>query len=163
MYLIITDLSIYHSLLKYVMLVHIAGGHTIGVAHCNLFKDRLYNFQNTGRPDPSMDSSLLQKLRSKCPQNTASSETANLDQNVLSAFVVDNSYYRQIKAGRGVIQIDQELAYDPITQSTVTAIAINSYSFSEKFGQAMVKLGAVGVLTGTQGEIRKSCGAVNTL
>ncbi|XP_050370989.1 peroxidase 60 [Argentina anserina] len=142
-------------------MVYLLGGHTIGVAHCNLFEDRLYNFQNTGRPDPSMDSSLMQQLRSICPQNSGGSKTANLDQNVTSSFTVDNSFYKQILTRRGVLQIDQELAFDPITKSTVTTIA-NSVSFSEKFGQAMVKLGAVEVLTGTQGEIRKSCRAVNT-
>ncbi|PRQ32483.1 putative peroxidase [Rosa chinensis] len=144
-------------------MVYLLGGHTIGVAHCFLFQDRLYNFQNTGGPDRSMDSSLLQKLRSICPQNSAGSKTADLDQNeyVPSSFIVDNSFYKQIRARRGVLQIDQELAFDPITQSTVTTIA-NSFGFSAKFGQAMVKLGAVGVLTGTQGEIRKSCRAVNT-
>ncbi|KAL6199526.1 hypothetical protein ACLB2K_029310 [Fragaria x ananassa] len=142
-------------------MVYLLGGHTIGVAHCSLFEDRLYNFKSTGRPDPTMDSSLLQKLRSICPQNSASSRTANLDQNVTSAFTVDNSFYKQILAGKGVLQIDQELAFDPKTKPTVTTIASSS-SFSEKFGQAMVKLGAVGVLTRTEGEIRQSCRAVNT-
>ncbi|KAK9907829.1 hypothetical protein M0R45_015687 [Rubus argutus] len=144
-------------------MVYLLGGHTIGVAHCSLFQDRLYNFQNTGKPDPSMDSSLLIKLRGICPQNSTGSNTAKLDQNDqnrFSSLIFDNSFYKQILARRGVLQIDQELAFDPISRSTVTTIA-NSYGFSTKFGQAMVKLGAVGVLTETQGEIRKSCRAVN--
>ena len=140
-------------------LMHV-GGHTVGVAHCVLFQDRLYNFKNTGQPDPTMDPELVKNLRSKCPQNTTSNNFVNLDQNPLSSFIVDKSYYGQILAHRGILQIDQELALDPLTQATITTIA-NGYDFNTKFGQAMVKLGAVQVLTGTQGEIRKSCRAIN--
>lgn len=138
------------------------GGHTVGVTHCLVIQDRLYNFQNTGKPDPTMDPRLLITLRQRCPQNStaSNSNTINLDQNLLSSFVVDNSFYRQILAHRGVLQIDQELALDPLTSATVSTIA-HSWDFCSKFGQAMVKLGAVDVLTGTDGEIRKSCRAIN--
>jgi peroxidase len=137
------------------------GGHTVGVTHCSVFQDRLYNFQNTGRPDPTMDSWLVKSLRLRCPQNSTGSTIVNLDQNPLSSSIVDNSFYRQILAHRGVLQIDQELALDPLTSSTVSAIA-RGFDFSSRFGEAMVKLGAVEVLTGTAGEIRKSCRAINS-
>uniref|UniRef100_A0A2N9ISN9 Peroxidase n=1 Tax=Fagus sylvatica TaxID=28930 RepID=A0A2N9ISN9_FAGSY len=94
------------------------------------------------------------------PKTQQATILLNLDQNPLSSFIVDKSYYGQILAHRGILQIDQELALDPLTQATVTTIA-NGYDFNTKFGQAMVKLGAVQVLTGTQGEIRKSCRAIN--
>lgn len=136
------------------------GGHTVGVAHCSLFKDRLYNFKNTKNPDPTMDKALLTFLRIRCPQNSTVDNTANLDQNPLSSLVVDNSYYRQISIRRGVLQIDQELALDPLTQKSVNGIA-NGFDFKKKFGEAMVKLGRVEVLTGANGQIRKSCRAVN--
>ena len=137
------------------------GGHTVGVAHCSIFQDRLYNFQNTGRPDPTMDLWLVKSLRLQCPQNSTGSSVVNLDQNPLSSSIVDNSFYRQILAHRGVLQIDQELALDALTSSTVSAIA-RGFDFSSRFGEAMVKLGAVEVLTGTAGEIRKSCRAINS-
>ncbi|ONI01325.1 hypothetical protein PRUPE_6G132800 [Prunus persica] len=124
--------------------------------------DRLYNFQNTGKPDPDMNVALLGRLRRICPQNSAGTNTTNLDQNPQSSFIVDNSFYKEIVARRGILQIDQELALDPTTQATVTALANSgTNSFATKFGQAMVKLGAVEVLTGSQGEIRRSCRAVN--
>jgi len=109
-----------------------------------------------------MDQGLLAWLRLKCAQNATVDRTANLDQNLLSSGIVDKSFYTQIMLHRGVLQIDQELALDSLTKSTVANIA-HSFDFNTKFGQAMVKMGAIDVLTGTQGEIRKSCRAVNPL
>ncbi|KAM3692914.1 hypothetical protein ACJW31_08G124400 [Castanea mollissima] len=123
--------------------------------------DRLYNFQNTGQPDPTMNPGLASQLRRICPQNSAGSNTVNLDQSFQSSFIF-KSYYRQILINRGILQIDQELALDPLTNSTVQGIVASYSDFRSKFGQAMVKLGAVEVLTGTQGEIRQSCRAINT-
>ncbi|KAJ0083991.1 hypothetical protein Patl1_30386 [Pistacia atlantica] len=140
--------------------VKLPGGHTIGVAHCNLFQARLYNYKNTGKPDPSMDLSLLETLKKMCPQNSTGFNTVNLDQNPKSASIVDNSFHKQIKMHRGVLQIDQDLALDSLTKATVDKVA-NGFDFSTKFGRAMVKMGAIQVLTGKQGEIRKSCRAVN--
>ncbi|KAK6163526.1 hypothetical protein DH2020_000390 [Rehmannia glutinosa] len=141
-------------------MVYLLGGHTVGVTHCSLIMDRLYNFQNTGKPDPTMDSSLLTTLRQRCPQNASVDNTVNLDQNPLSSMTVDNSYYRQIVMNRGILKFDQELALDPLSKPTVGAIA-NGFDFSTRFGQAMIKLGAVDVLTGKQGEIRSSCRTIN--
>ncbi|PKI53710.1 hypothetical protein CRG98_025951 [Punica granatum] len=106
-------------------MVYLLGGHTVGVAHCSFFQDRLYNFQKTGKPDPTMDPALVRTLRSRCPEKS---------------------------------KIDQELALDRLTNATVSKIA-KSLDFSTKFGEAMVKLGAL--QSGSPGEIRKSCRAVN--
>ncbi|KAF5744880.1 peroxidase 60-like [Tripterygium wilfordii] len=142
-------------------MVYLLGGHTIGIAHCAFFQNRLYNFNNTGKPDPTMPASLLAALMNTCPQNSASSGFANLDQNPASANIFDKSYYNQILSRRGVLEIDQELAQDPQTRGIVMAIASGN-SFLTNFGNAMVKLGALEVLTGTQGEIRRSCRSVNS-
>ncbi|XP_022731313.1 peroxidase 60 [Durio zibethinus] len=141
-------------------MVLLLGGHTVGFTHCLLFQDRLYNFQNSGKPDPTMDLMLLKQLRFICPQNSTRNTPVSLDQNLLSTFIVDNSFYKQIIGKRGVLQIDQELALDPLTKDTVFSLATCN-GFPVRFGQAMVKMGAVDVLTGSQGEIRKSCNVTN--
>ncbi|KAK6163524.1 hypothetical protein DH2020_000388 [Rehmannia glutinosa] len=141
-------------------MVYLLGGHTVGVTHCSLIMDRLYNFQNTGKPDPTMDSSLLAALRHRCPRNASVDSSVDLDQNPLSSMIVDNSYYRQIVRNRGILKFDQDLALDPMSKPTVGAIA-NGFDFSTRFGQAMIKLGTVDVLTGKQGQIRSSCRAIN--
>nr|GLL43208.1 peroxidase 60-like [Ipomoea trifida] len=145
--------------LNTVDMVYLLGGHTVGVAHCSVFKDRLYNFDNTGRPDPSMNLGLLFFLRLKCPKDSTFDNTANLDQSTPAR--VDNYYYQQLLLRNGVLQFDQQMALDSLTRDTVKALAWRT-DFGAKFGAAMVKLGAVDVLTGSYGEIRKSCRLVNT-
>lgn len=105
-----------------------------------------------------MDPTLANALRSRCPRSSSVDNTVNLDQNSASALIVDNSFYKQIVARRGILQIDQELALDPITRSTVAALA-NATNFATRFGAAMVKLGAL--QSGLAGEIRRNCRAVN--
>lgn len=77
------------------------------------------------RPDPTLDPKLASALRSRCPSPRSSSvdNTVNLDQNSASDLIVDNSFYKQTVARRGLLQIDQELALDPLTKSTAAAPA----------------------------------------
>ncbi|KAJ0052202.1 hypothetical protein Pint_01324 [Pistacia integerrima] len=138
-------------------MVLLLGAHSVGVVHCSLLKDRLYNFRNTGRPDPTMDPFLLNLLRLRCPQNTPTNNIVNLDQNPF----MDNSYYQRLLLKRGILPIDQELALHPLTRGTVMTLATRWFDFPSRFGAAMVKLGAIEVLTGSQGEIRRSCRAFN--
>ncbi|GJY48992.1 peroxidase 60-like protein [Tanacetum coccineum] len=141
-------------------MIYLLGGHSIGIAHCSLFKDRLYNFKNTGKPDPTMDLALLSSLRKTCAQNATIDRTANLDQNPYSSAVVDNSFYSQIIKRRGVLKFDQDVASDRLSKSTVARIARSSI-LTLNLGQAMVKLGAGQVpsqdIQGTNQEKHASC------
>ncbi|XVF69204.1 hypothetical protein PTKIN_Ptkin11bG0061800 [Pterospermum kingtungense] len=141
-------------------MVVLLGAHSIGVTHCSHFKDRLYNFNNQGKEDLTMDPTLLNALRLICPQSSSDDRVANLDQNQSSSTTLDSSFYKQIMAHRGVLQIDQELALDFSTNATVESLA-NTNLFPSMFGKAMVKLGTVGVLEEPKGEIRKVCFAPN--
>ncbi|ESQ42198.1 hypothetical protein EUTSA_v10015253mg [Eutrema salsugineum] len=143
-------------------MVLLLGGHTIGVAHCSFIKDRLYNFKNTNKPDPSMDPKLVQELRGKCPEKSSTDGIINLDQDFSSSNIVDVSFYKQINSSRGILQIDQELANDGMTKKMVTDLAKGN-DFLARFGQAMVNLGSVGVKDEQNGEIRRSCRSCNNL
>ncbi|KAH0780799.1 hypothetical protein KY290_000397 [Solanum tuberosum] len=140
-------------------MVYLLGGHTVGIARCSLFKDRIYNFNKTGGPDPSMSPWLLAELKEKCPRiSLIFDNTYPLD--VKTPSLVDNSYFQEIKKGNGVLQIDQQIALDELTKNIVDDI-VNDPDFYTKFGEAMVKLGRVEVLIDGQGEVRKSCRVVN--
>ncbi|EEF51655.1 peroxidase 60 [Ricinus communis] len=141
-------------------MVLLLGAHSVGVTHCSLIKDRLYDFEGSGNPDPLMDPFLVNLLRFRCPQFPAIDNTVNLDQNPFSPFFMDVSYYQNIMMHRGILQIDQELGMDPLTMPIVRNLA-GEFDFPTRFGAAMVKLGTIGVLTDKQGEIRRSCRATN--
>ncbi|KAF8098909.1 hypothetical protein N665_0256s0039 [Sinapis alba] len=141
-------------------MVLLLGGHTIGVTHCSLIMDRLYKFNNTQNPDPSMERNLVKELRRKCPENSVQNKAIDLDQNVSSSKIVDASFYKQIKAHRGILQIDDQLAKDEMTKQIVMDLAEGN-DFLARFGQAMVKLGSFGVKDKDTGEIRKSCRSCN--
>ncbi|KAJ8772440.1 hypothetical protein K2173_027617 [Erythroxylum novogranatense] len=141
-------------------MVLLMGAHSVGVTHCSFIKNRLYNFQGTGRPDPAMEPVLANILRLRCPKDVPSDSTVNLDQNPFSPFTVDISYYQNVMLHRGILQIDQELGTDPFTRPIVAELA-TALDFPIRFGAAMVRLGTIGVLTCTQGEIRRSCRASN--
>lgn len=69
---------------------------------------------------------------------------------------MDNQHYKQIMLGRGVLQIDNELALDSSSASIVPGLASDAAGFLHRFADALVKLGNVEVLEGSGGEIRKN-------
>ncbi|VVB14984.1 unnamed protein product [Arabis nemorensis] len=135
--------------------VALLGAHTVGVGNCGLFNDRITSFQGTGRPDPSMDPALVSRLRNTC----ANSASAALDQSTPLRF--DNQFFKQIRKKRGVLQVDQRLATDRLTRGIVARYANNNAFFKRQFVRAMVKMGAVDVLTGRAGQIRRNCRRFN--
>ncbi|KAJ4759928.1 Peroxidase [Rhynchospora pubera] len=145
-------------------MVVLLGCHTVGVAHCVFFRDRLQDFNGSGLPDPTLNRTLLTKLNKTCgpvqkPLNQ--DKTAFLDQN--TSFFVDNSYYKQLLVGKGILQIDEELAFDSSTANFVKTLASNSSGFLQLLADALVRMGNVQVLEGTAGEIRKNCSIFNSM
>ncbi|KAF7852242.1 hypothetical protein BT93_L5383 [Corymbia citriodora subsp. variegata] len=140
-------------------MVTLLGGHTVGIAHCGFFQDRISNFRDSGAPDPSMDPSLVAKLKVTCGASSSGDPTVSLDQSTPS--IVDNKFYSEILAKRGILQIDQELAVDKSSAAIVTKFTSDANGFRQSFAKALVKMGNVGVLTGNAGEIRKNCRVFN--
>ena len=56
-----------------------SGAHTFGRTQCALFINRLYNFNCTGNPDPTLNKTYSQTLQGKCLQNGDATVVANLD------------------------------------------------------------------------------------
>ncbi|KAL9238703.1 hypothetical protein vseg_013092 [Gypsophila vaccaria] len=142
--------------------VVLLGGHTVGNVHCDKFQDRLYNFHNSGKPDSRMNPALYSSLTNTCPRKSKINKTTFLDQSPNSYYKMDNGYYKEIVANRGILEIDVNIANSPLTNSIVKKLAYSDDGyFLDKFGQAMIKMGRIGALTGKQGEIRRSCRAIN--
>ncbi|XP_042509435.1 peroxidase 10-like isoform X2 [Macadamia integrifolia] len=136
------------------------GAHTIGFAQCFTFKRRLFNYMGSGKPDPTLNSFLLQNLQSTCPSSDgANSNLAALDSVTINQF--DNQYYKNLLNNSGLLESDQALIGDPRTASMVDYYSKNPYMFYNDFAASMVKLSNVGILTGHDGQIRKKCGSLN--
>lgn len=141
-----------------------AGGHTIGIAHCNSFTERLYNFTGRGGPgdaDPSLDPAYAANLRrTKCPTPTDNTTIVEMDPGSFRTF--DLSYYRGLLKRRGLFQSDAALITDAAAKAdVVTAVNSPPEFFFQVFARSMVKMGAIEVKTGSEGEIRKHCAVVN--
>ena len=138
------------------------GAHTFGRAQCQLVTPRLYNFNNTNGPDPSIDTTYLAQLRALCPENRDGTVLANFDPVTPNTF--DNQYYTNLRQGKGLIQSDQELFSTPRADTIplVEQYSNNRFVFFQAFAEAMIRMGNLKPLTGTQGEIRQNCRVVNS-
>ncbi|CAL1412832.1 unnamed protein product [Linum trigynum] len=135
--------------------VALSGGHTIGISHCSSFTRRLYPSQ-----DATMDKTFANNLKAACPQAATVDGTVNMD--IRSPNLFDNKYYVDLMNRQGLFTSDQDLYTDSRTRGIVTGFAINQSLFYEKFAVAMVKMGQLSVLTGSQGEIRGNCSRRST-
>ncbi|XP_034691745.1 peroxidase 3-like [Vitis riparia] len=138
-------------------LVVLTGAHTIGVGHCNFFSNRLYNFTGKGDADPSLDSTYAALLKTKC---RSLSDTTAVEMDPQSSRNFDSNYFAILKQNKGLFQSDAAL----LTNKGARKIALelqDSADFFTEFAQSMKRMGAIGVLTGSAGEIRKKCSIVN--
>ncbi|CAN6201717.1 unnamed protein product [Urochloa humidicola] len=142
-------------------LVVLSGAHTLGTAHCPSYTDRLYNFSNAYNADPSLDSEYPDRLRTRCKSRDDKAMISEMDPGSYKTF--DTTYYRHVAKRRGLFQSDAAVLTDATTREYVQRIATGKFDdvFFKDFGESMIKMGNVGVLTGSEGEIRKKCYIVN--
>ncbi|CAI5527360.1 unnamed protein product [Closterium sp. Naga37s-1] len=138
--------------LTLVDLVTLAGAHTIGDASCGSVAHRL-----APNSDPSMAPQLRDYLNGQC-------KAPNVDEKIFvlldssSGSTFDN---HNLQRKFGLLSSDQVLAIDSRTKQLVNRYASDRGAFFRQFSHSMIRMGEAGVLTGTQGEIRRTCSAVN--
>ncbi|KAI3456638.1 hypothetical protein Pfo_013301 [Paulownia fortunei] len=143
--------------LTFVDLVVLSGSHTIGRSSCFAIKQRLYNFNGTGKPDPSMNINYLTSLKKQCRLDT---NYVNLD--VTTPRTFDVAYYTNLGKKMGLLSTDQLLYSDVRTGGLVNIMGTQPEFFTSQFAVSMTKLGNANVLTGkNQGEVRLNCNYVN--
>ncbi|XP_062094790.1 cationic peroxidase 1-like [Humulus lupulus] len=133
-------------------MVALSGAHTIGQARCTTFRARLYNEAN-------IDSSFATSTKANCPSSGSDNTLSPLDVTTPNKF--DNAYFKNLVANKGLLHSDQQLFSGGSTDSQVQTYSSNAATFNSDFAAAMVKMGNISPLTGSQGEIRTSCGKVN--
>ncbi|KAH9618031.1 hypothetical protein KSS87_016467 [Heliosperma pusillum] len=139
--------------------VILSGAHSLGVAHCTSFQNRLYSFNASHPQDPSMDPHLADVLKKICPQSVTTPPllTAYLDFQTPNQ--LDNQYYINVQTHRGLFKSDQALLDSQMTNKLVNNFATDSRVWKEQFAAAMVKLGSI--VSSHPGDIRKVCSAIN--
>ncbi|KAA3485227.1 peroxidase 40 precursor [Gossypium australe] len=136
-------------------MIALSGAHTLGMARCSTFSSRL---QGSNGPDINLD--FLQNLQQLCSQTDGNSRLAQLD--LVSPATFDNQYYINLLSGEGLLPSDQALVTDDYqTRQLVLSYAEDPLAFFEDFKNSMLKMGSLGVLTGTDGQIRGNCRVVN--
>ncbi|XP_062226981.1 peroxidase 16-like [Phragmites australis] len=140
-------------------MIALSGAHTIGVTHCDKFIRRIYTFKQRLPWNPPMNLEYLRSLRRVCPINYGPTAFAMLD--VSTPRVFDNAYFNNLRYNKGLLASDQVLFTDSRSRPTVNLFAANNTAFQEAFVAAMAKLGRIGIKTGSDGEVRRVCTAVN--
>ncbi|CAL5397122.1 unnamed protein product [Camellia sinensis] len=128
--------------------------HTIGQARCTAFKHRIHS-------DANIDSSFAMTRQVRCPNTTSPADNNLAPLDLQSPTVFDNNYYKNLIMQKGLLHSDQELYNGGSTDSLVKKYIRDPQSFYSDFGVAMVKMGDISPLTGSNGEIRKNCRMVN--
>ncbi|KAL7598551.1 peroxidase 9 [Lactuca sativa] len=147
--------------LNEVDLVSLSGAHTIGMARCTTFKQRLYNQNGNNQPDSTLERSYYHDLKSVCPKTGGDSNISPLDRT--SPMTFDNTYFKLIMSGKGLLTSDQVLLSGNLgkTMELVKHFADDHVLFFRHFAQSMVKMGNISPITGYKGEVRKNCRRVN--
>ncbi|KAF9619395.1 hypothetical protein IFM89_006582 [Coptis chinensis] len=147
--------------LNEVDLVALSGSHTIGVARCVTFRQRLYNQNGNNQPDETLERTYYYDLRSVCPKSGGDNIISPLDFTSPSKF--DNTYFKLLLWGKGLLNSDEVLLTGKggKTMELVRSYAADEELFFNQFAQSMVKMGNISPLTGYNGEVRKNCRQIN--
>ncbi|KAJ1412203.1 Secretory peroxidase [Sesbania bispinosa] len=132
-------------------MVALSGAHTIGKARCSSYKTRVYT-------DTNIDKSFAKARQRNCPRinDTArDNNVAVLDFKTPNHF--DNMYYKNLINKKGLLDSDQVLFNGGSTDSLVITYSNNPKAFEYDFVTAMIKMGDIQPLTGSNGQIRKQC------
>ncbi|OAY25418.1 lignin-forming anionic peroxidase [Manihot esculenta] len=133
-------------------LVALSGAHTLGHAQCFTFRDRIYS-------NVSIDAGFASTRKRTCPAVGGDANLAPFDLVTPNSF--DNNYFKNLIQLKGLLESDQVLFSGGSTDSIVREYSRSPAAFNSDFATAMIKMGNIDILTGTAGEIRKICSAIN--
>lgn len=129
----------------------LSGAHTLGFSRCVAFRNRIYNETN-------INPTFAATRRANCPASGGDNNLSPLD-GTPARF--DLNYYQSLVSQRGLLHSDQELFNGGSQDALVRTYSTNRATFFSDFAAAMVRMGNISPLTGTNGEIRRNCRVVN--
>lgn len=147
-------------------MVVLMGGHSLGVAHCNVFADRLYAYTAgaAAGADPLLGPQVVNELTKVCkPPGTPEARANPVVSFDETPLVIDNLFFKNMmEQKKALLASDQHLYSDPRTAPIVQRIAQDNAWFQNMFADMMVKLSSLDVIVGKRrGEVRKTCRSTN--
>ncbi|CAA0833122.1 Peroxidase 39 [Striga hermonthica] len=135
-------------------MVVLTGAHSVGSAHCTVVAGR---FRDPGKA-AGIDRGYLMKMQ---VMTACLNDTQDIAFDPLSQQKMDSRFYKQLLKNRALLESDQNLVNEPSANLVMRRYADDQNGWMAKFVASITKLGAIEVLTGNQGEIRRQCRAVN--
>ncbi|KAL2645283.1 hypothetical protein R1flu_012870 [Riccia fluitans] len=142
-------------------MVVLSGAHTIGLTHCSKVTPRLYTYPSQTGSDPYLSSSFVAAMKKQCPNTRSTANRFVLLDSSKGGQTFDVNYYSNILSHRAVFKSDDALLFTQTGRDKVKALSKSQSEFFSEFGAAMEKMGRLGVLTGTRGQIRNRCSRTN--
>ncbi|XP_019450494.1 PREDICTED: lignin-forming anionic peroxidase-like [Lupinus angustifolius] len=137
-------------------MVVLSGAHTLGQAQCFTFRNRIYDNASV------IDGGFASTRRRGCPSLSNpenNKKLAALDLVTPNSF--DNNYFKNLIQKKGLLHSDQVLFSGGSTNNIVSEYSENPTTFKSDFAAAMIKMGDIEPLTGSNGIIRRICSAIN--
>ncbi|GJX18638.1 peroxidase 31-like protein [Tanacetum coccineum] len=128
-------------------MVALTGAHTIGFSHCSEISHDIYNYSRTQMSDPSYNTRYADGLRNAC-KDFKKNPSLSVFNDIMTPHDFDNSYYKNLPKGLGVLRSDRAMMMDVRTRKYVELYARDQKAFFDAFGRAIEKLSLVGVKSG---------------
>ncbi|PPD96943.1 hypothetical protein GOBAR_DD06044 [Gossypium barbadense] len=109
---------------------------------------------------PSPFSNFTTLVRNFANQGLNVHDLVVLSGTISIVFTFDNNYYVTVKQNKGLFQSDAALLTNKGSRNIVNEL-VDPKKFFTEFAQSMKRMGAINVLTGNEGEIRKKCFVAN--
>jgi peroxidase len=127
----------------------LAGGHTIGSCKC-------FFIETDAAP---IDPDYKKNISTAC--DGANRDKGSVPLDMITPDVFDGNYFGLALAKKMPLTVDRLMGIDPGTEPVLKTLSADSESFVPIFAKAMEKISVLQVLTGKDGEIRRSCGEFN--
>jgi peroxidase len=108
--------------------------------------------------DGSMNTDYANELIRAC---SANGTVPAVDCDSGSASEFDNRYFANLLEGRGLLRTDAVLVQNATTRAKVVEFAESQDRFFASWAESYARLTTLGVKTGADGEIRRTCSSVN--
>jgi len=109
--------------------------------------------------DPTLNATYAESLKKLCPNPANPNTTVEMDP--MSSTSFDSNYFNiLINQNKGLFQSDAALLNDKDSVIVIKKLQEDNTFFSQ-FAKSMQKMGAIELLTGNAGEIRKNCRVKN--